>query len=64
MLGVQFVATDAGQHGTMAISGSVVAAAGTDGDAVVIAISRPGSFVGRRSSPPTGQLLRAILAHL
>ena len=61
--GSQFVATDAGQQGTSTISGSALAAGRTDGDAIVIAISRPGTSSAARLAAD-GELLRAILAHL
>ncbi|MGH9136607.1 MAG: hypothetical protein ACRD0G_06105 [Acidimicrobiales bacterium] len=61
--GSQFVATDAEQHGTVAISGSVIAAVGTDGHVVVIAVSRDGRSTADQLAAD-GELLRAILARL
>ena len=61
--GSQFVAADAAQHGTTTISGAALAGGRPDGDAVVIAIGRPGTSSVEEQSAD-GELLRAILAHL
>ncbi len=61
--GSQFVGTDARPQATTTVSGSAVAAGRADGDAVLIAISRPGTSSVEQLAAD-GDLLRAILGHL
>jgi hypothetical protein len=63
VVGSQFAASDARQHGTSTVSGSVVAGARPDGTAVVVAVTRPSTSSGAELRAD-GELLQAILAHL
>lgn len=61
--GSQFLASEVDQQGTTTVSGSVIGAAGSDGSAIVLTVSRPESSSAQQLAAD-GELLRAILAHL